>query len=63
MGFWSRLTVAVQQAIVWGVQAAVVLAIVAFAVLWLAGDYQIVRARAYNGQVAFEWIQQQQKAK
>lgn len=60
---WSDLKAAAREGIVLGVKYGLAAMLVIVAVSFLLGDYQVVRGRAYNGQVAFEWIQQQQKAK
>lgn len=66
MSFLERLKGAAQEGILIGVKWAIVLGILGFVVIWAFRDYSIVRARATNGQAAFEFIQkaqaQQQKA-
>lgn len=63
--FLVRLRTYVERGILHGVYAAVVLLIVGMALFWLASDYSMTKARAENGQRAWEVIQraqQQQKA-
>lgn len=53
----QQLKDAVSAAIILGVKWAIVILIIGVALLLLAGDYQVVRQRAFNGQQAFEFIQ------
>lgn len=57
MSFKDRFTDAVQDGILVGVKWAIVFALFAAAAFLVAGDYSVVRARALNGQIAFEELQ------
>ena len=60
--FRSRLGVAAQDGLLWGVKLALAVGLVVFVVSYLLNDYGIVRQRAFNGQLAFEFIQSQMAA-
>jgi len=60
--FLSRLRTAAERAVILGVQAAIVLLIVGFVLAWMARDYAVTKARAENGQRAFEVIESARKA-
>lgn len=55
---WDAVKDAGREGIVLGVKWSVVLLIVGSALLWLAGDYRIVRQQAQNGQRAFQALSQ-----
>ncbi len=60
----ASLKTAAREGLLLGVKYGVVLLVLGFLILWALGDYAITRARATNGQMAFEAIQraQQQRA-
>lgn len=53
-----RVNLALEQGIVLGVKYGTALLLIAFALSWLVGDYTGVRARAWNGQRAYEMLTQ-----
>lgn len=57
--FRYRLTVAIQDGLLWGVKLALALGLVVVAISYLLGDYSQTRQRALNGQQAFEFLQRQ----
>ena len=59
MTFSARLKEAAEWAILLGVKCAIVLLLIAAALALSVGDYALTRARAQNGQAAFEFIQHQ----
>jgi hypothetical protein len=60
----TRLRAAAEEGLVLGVKWAIALAAILLGVSLTLGDYNLVRQRAYNGQLAFEALQrvQQQQA-
>ena len=63
MTFLARLRTAAEAALILGVQAAIVVLCLGLVLFWLAGDYSVTRARALNGQRAYEaLVAQAQKA-
>ena len=58
----ERIKLAAIDALVFGVKWAIVLLVFGAAALLIAGDYMVVRQRAYNGQAAFEFIEKQLEA-
>ena len=56
---WSDVKAAARDGILVGVKYGIAAALVLAAVSWMLGDYTTVRQRAHNGQVAFEFLQQQ----
>ena len=59
--FWTRLRQAAEDGVLLAVKWGVVVIVLGFLGLWALGDYTLVRQRAYNGQIAFEAIQQAQQ--
>lgn len=57
----ERLRIAATDGLVFGVKWAIVFVVFALAAAAVLGDYTVVRQRAFNGQVAFEYLQQHQK--
>lgn len=66
MSFRQRLVAAVQTAVIWTVQAIVVLVLLGGAAYGVIGDYLATRVKAQQGAVAFDYINkvlaEQQKA-
>jgi len=62
MTFRDRLKVAAEEGILIGVKWALALAAILLTVSYLLNDYGIVRSRAANGQLAFEYLQKAQAA-
>ena len=62
--FTARLRTAAEAGILFGVKWGIVLVGLSMIGRYVAGDYEIVRGRSYNGQLAYEWmlrVQQQQQ--
>ena len=57
MLFRQRCVEAVQDAVLLGVKAMIVVLMTLWAVSWLVNDYGVVRQRALAGQRAFDYIQ------
>lgn len=66
MSFKQRLVAACQTAVIWTVQAIVVLVLLGGAAYGVIGDYLATRVKAQQGAVAFDYINkvlaEQQKA-
>lgn len=62
MRFRDQLRSAAEWAILAGVKVSIIVALLALTLGYLLNDYNIVRQRAFNGQQAFEFLQQQQAA-
>ena len=60
--FRDRLQDAAEWGVLTGVKWAIVVALVLLSVTLLLGDYNTVRERSANGELAWEWIQQEIKA-
>ena len=58
---WNALKAAACEGTLLGVKYGVALLILAAVLLLLAGDYNVVRERALNGQIAFEKIDRAEK--
>jgi len=58
--FRERVSTAAQEGLVLGVKWGIALLAVAILILYAISDYNTVRQRAYNGQLAFEAIQRAQ---
>lgn len=54
----DRFKVAAVDGLVLGVKWAIALGVVLFVVSWLVRDYDLTRARAQNGQLAYETFKQ-----
>lgn len=59
MRFRDRLRAAIESGVIVGVKWAIVVGLVLVGVSYALNDYGIVRQRAFNGQAAFEYLQQQ----
>lgn len=58
----ERLKQASVDGLVLGVKWAIFVAVLGVALLLIAGDYAVIRGRALNGQVAYEFITKQIEA-
>ena len=59
MRFRDRLRDAIESGVILGVKWALAVGLVLIGVSYVLNDYGIVRQRAFNGQAAFEYLQQQ----
>ncbi len=59
---WAELKAAARAGLVWGVQIGVALLVVMVLLSWALGDYNQIRQRALNGQLAYEYLQRQAQA-
>ena len=60
--FQARLRTSAEAGILFTVRWGIVLVGLCLIGRYIAGDYEIVRGRSYNGQLAYEWMQRVQQA-
>ena len=61
MEFRSRLRDAAEDGLLLGVKYALAVGLILVGVSYVLGDYLVIRQRAANGQMAFEFLQKQQQ--